>query len=189
MDSPRMKRLFVVLLIMVFAFSLSACDMNDNGNGNGLQIEFDETYSEADDYFQFDYPNEWEIAREYIVDNYIDVEIVDEDGEEANHLFWVHYIIDNEWDYREDETEFYNELEGIEEDIFIEVDSIRETEFKNNPALEIKGIIEEQQETYEVSYLFVLENNHQHIIAYVAKEGEYSDNIASTFFDSFEFTN
>lgn len=215
MNSHSFKIIIVLILSIVLTGALAACDIGGNGNGNhvgngndGLDIEFDATYTEMDDYFVFDYPSEWVIVSENEVtgpepepeaqsntEKFIIVEVADADGdifedEEVKHMLVTNYFIDSDIEYREDKDEFYEELEDIEEDELIEeVDIAEETEFQDRPAYELKARMEYPELPNDIIQhaILVYENSHQQPILYMAKEGEYSENIAYTFFDSYEY--
>ncbi len=209
MKSHKFKIIGLIILIIFVSVAWEAFEAeNDNDREEvGIEeIEFDNTYSErSGDNFSFDYPGEWE--RRIVRDRYEDQETIEAyvpdvlgniyEDEEVTHQLMVNYVVDSPLHYRANEEEFYMRLERDLEETkemgeIEEVIISEEKEFLDKPAYELKtkmssSAIPAGTELIQHT-LRVYENDHDQLIAYIARPDEYSERVANKFFESFEFT-
>ena len=146
----------VVVLLVVVTFALTGC-LGDSNNGSTveeIEVDLENSYTEASSYFTFDYPADWEVLYEDYyewdsdVDIYVDVtnqtdfdELEMFVGEDYN-IFMVEYStfesemnprFDNEEEFQNYVSDMVNEMKDeMEEDDEIEanIETIEENSYQ-----------------------------------------------------------
>ncbi len=179
----------------------------EDDNGDEI-IDFDSTYYGMDSYFVFDYPSEWYVISEYEEKNedwhFLGIGVSDEDGDEifydedVNQLLLTNYFINRDLNYRKDKDDFYKEIDNfikMVEEGHLDLEEITEIlisekiEFQGRPAYELKIKLEHPDLTRDFieHRKLIFENSHEQLITYIAEEGKYCENIARSFFNSYEY--